>query len=84
MADPKMNSAAFPAFLFLLVLGTLPRACNGSYAFYVGKNLTQDGSVLVGGTGEEVSSHWLQLFPALDHLPNETISVRLEPFSIWL
>lgn len=32
-----------------------------SYAFYVGKNLTADGSVLVGGTGEEVSSHWLQL-----------------------
>lgn len=46
-----------------------------SYAFYVGKDLTVDGSVLVGGTGEEVSSHWLQLFPAKDHAPNETISV---------
>ncbi|OAA50277.1 dipeptidase domain containing protein [Metarhizium rileyi] len=46
-----------------------------SYAFYVGKNLTRDGSVLVGGTGEEVSSHWLQLFAAKDHVANETITV---------
>lgn len=46
-----------------------------SYAFYVGKNLTVDGSVMVGGTGEEVSSHWLQIFPAKDHPPNATITV---------
>ncbi|KAK4619349.1 hypothetical protein CLAFUW4_11000 [Fulvia fulva] len=46
-----------------------------SYAFYVGKDLTADGSVMVGGTGEEVSSHWLQIFPAKDHGPNETITV---------
>ncbi|KAH7144326.1 peptidase family C69-domain-containing protein [Dactylonectria estremocensis] len=46
-----------------------------SYAFYVGKNLTADGSVIVGGTGEEVSSHWLQLFPERDHTSNATITV---------
>lgn len=46
-----------------------------SYAFYVGKNLTADGGVLLGGTGEEVSGHWLQLFPAADHAPNVTITV---------
>jgi dipeptidase len=46
-----------------------------SYAFYVGKALTEDGSVMVGGTGEEVSSHWLQIFPAKDHPPNATITV---------
>ncbi|GAB7363074.1 hypothetical protein MBLNU230_g3366t1 [Neophaeotheca triangularis] len=46
-----------------------------SYGFYVGKNLTSSGSVLLGGTGEEVSSHWLQLFPAVDHAPNATIQV---------
>lgn len=46
-----------------------------SYAFYVGKDLTADGSVMIGGTGEEVSSHWLQLFPAKDHPPNSTITV---------
>lgn len=46
-----------------------------SYAFYVGKNLTADGSVLVGGTGEEVSSHWLEVVPARDHPPGATIRV---------
>lgn len=46
-----------------------------SYAFYVGKNLTKDGGVLIGGTGEEVSSHWLQLFPAKNHTANETVTV---------
>lgn len=53
----------------------LAAPATASYAFYVGKNLTADGSVMVGGTGEEVSSHWLQLFPARDHGPNETIRV---------
>ncbi|KAJ5580505.1 hypothetical protein N7450_006806 [Penicillium hetheringtonii] len=51
------------------------RQADASYAFYVGKNLTADGSVMVGGTGEEVSSHWLQLFPARNHPPNSTITV---------
>lgn len=46
-----------------------------SYAFFVGKNLTADGSTMIGGTGEEVSSHWLQLFPARDHPANATITV---------
>jgi dipeptidase len=46
-----------------------------SYAFYVGKALTHDGSVMVGGTGEEVSSHWLEIVSAKDHLPNATITV---------
>lgn len=46
-----------------------------SYAFYVGKDLTTDNAVLVGGTGEEVSSHWLQLFPARDYPPNATVTV---------
>jgi dipeptidase len=49
--------------------------CSASYAFYVGKSLTHDGSVMLGGTGEEVSSHWLEIFPAKDHLPNATITV---------
>lgn len=46
-----------------------------SYAFYVGKALTADGSVMVGGTGEEVSSHWLEIFPARDYPPNSTVEV---------
>ncbi|TDZ74764.1 putative dipeptidase B [Colletotrichum trifolii] len=57
------------------LLVALAGPASASYAFYVGKDLTADGSVMVGGTGEEVSSHWLQLFPARDHAANATITV---------
>jgi dipeptidase len=53
----------------------LAKISSASYGFYVGKALTADGSVMLGGTGEEVSSHWLQIFPAKDHPPNATITV---------
>lgn len=46
-----------------------------SYAFYVGKNLTADGSTLLGGTGEEPSSHWLEIQPRQQHAPDETVEV---------
>jgi Peptidase family C69 len=46
-----------------------------SYAFYVGKDLTEDGGVLVGGTGEEVSSHWLEIIPAREHAAGDTVAV---------
>ena len=56
--------------------GTLASApASASYGYYVGKNLTEDGSVLIGGTGEEVSSHWLEIVPAKDHPAGATISV---------
>ena len=45
-----------------------------SYAIYVGKNLTADGSVMIGGSGDEVSSHWLEVVPAKDHPPGATIA----------
>ncbi|PGH34378.1 hypothetical protein GX50_02745 [[Emmonsia] crescens] len=64
-----------PLIKGLVALAYLAAPITASYAFYVGKDLTADGGVLIGGTGEEVSSHWLQLFPARDHAPNETISV---------
>lgn len=50
-----------------------------SYAFYVGKQLSASGHTLLGGTGEEVSSHWLQLFPAADHEPGSVITVGVTP-----
>ncbi|GIZ43524.1 hypothetical protein CKM354_000674800 [Cercospora kikuchii] len=59
----------------LVSLLSLVNTATASYAFYVGKDLTADGSVMVGGTGEEVSSHWLEIFPAKDHEPNSTITV---------
>ena len=34
-----------------------------SIGFYVGKDLTTDGSVLLGGFGHEPSSHWLEIVP---------------------
>lgn len=34
-----------------------------SIGFYVGRNLTEDGSVLLGGFGHEPSSHWLEIVP---------------------
>lgn len=46
-----------------------------SYGFYVGKNLTEDGSVLLGGTGEEVSGHWLEIVPRQQHAEGATIQV---------
>jgi len=63
------------ASILIAALLHLTKTTLASYAFYVGKSLTQDGSVMVGGTGEEVSSHWLEIFPAKDHPSNATITV---------
>ncbi len=53
----------------------LPSLAHASYGIYVGKNLTADGSVLLGGTGEEPSSHWLEIVPRERHEPGSTITV---------
>ena len=49
-----------------------------SYGIYVGRNLTEDGSVLIGGTGEEVSSHWLEIVPARSWPAGATIVVGVD------
>ena len=49
-----------------------------SYGIYVGRNLTADGSVLLGGTGDEPSSHWLEIVPRRTHAAGETIRVGVE------
>jgi hypothetical protein len=46
-----------------------------SYAIYVGKNLSDDGSVLLGGSGDEPSSHWPEIVPEQDHPADSTITV---------
>ena len=61
--------------LNVLILSSLYSNAFASYGFYVGKNLTEDGSVLIGGTGEEVSGHWLTVVPAKKHPEGATISV---------
>jgi dipeptidase len=60
------------------VLAVLCCACPpafASYAIYVGKNLTTDGSVLIGGSGDEVSSHWLEIVLGAAHPEGATITV---------
>lgn len=49
-----------------------------SYSIYVGKNLTEDGSVLIGGSGDEVSSHWLEVVPARQFAEGATIRVGVD------
>ncbi len=46
-----------------------------SVAVYVGKNLTEDGSVILAGYGDEPSSHWLEIVPRQKHAPGSTIRV---------
>ena len=64
--------------LLLPALTLLSTPAPGSYAIYVGKNLTEDGSVYLGGSGDEVSSHWLEIVPAEDHAPGATIRVGVD------
>ena len=65
---------------FLLAIALLSGAeAHASYAIYVGKNLTDDGSVMIGGSGDEVSSHWLEIVPAKDYPEGETITVGVTP-----
>ena len=60
--------------VFTLALGLVEPA-PASIAYYVGKNLTKDGSVILAGYGDEPSSHWLEIVPAREHLPGAMIEV---------
>lgn len=65
--------------LYALGFGLLSVALSSpaaaSYGFYVGSALTADGSVLLGGTGEEPSGHWLEIIPRRSHPPDAEITV---------
>jgi len=45
------------------LIGVAATPANASYAIFVGSNLTEDGSTMLGGTGDEPSSHWLEIVP---------------------
>jgi dipeptidase len=62
--------------LGLLVLSATE--AEASYAIYVGKNLTEDGSVLIGGSGDEVSSHWLEVVPGRRFPAGATVRVGVD------
>lgn len=66
------------AGLTLGLLAISATEAEASYAIYVGKNLTEDGSVLIGGSGDEVSSHWLEIVPARRFPEGTTIRVGVD------
>jgi len=63
-----------------LLAASLPALA--SYGIYVGRNLTEDGSVFLGGSGDEVSSHWLVIEPAREHPRNATITVGVDETAV--
>ncbi|MEX1062228.1 MAG: C69 family dipeptidase [Balneolaceae bacterium] len=48
-----------------------------SVGLYVGSDLTEDGSVLLGGYGDEPSSHWIEVVPGVKHEPGATLCVGI-------
>lgn len=69
-----------PALITALVASLLSsQVAHASYGIYVGSGLTEDGSVLLGGTGEEPSSHWLEIVPRAEHPPGAMITVGATP-----
>ena len=77
MKEPLLVSSLLRAVGAVIACAALAvtTTAQASYAYYVGKDLTEDGSVMLGGTGEEVSSHWLEIVPAQDHPADATITV---------
>jgi len=75
--------SANPGHLILAaVLLLVSNATHGSYGIYVGRHLTEDGSVFLGGSGDEVSSHWLEIVPARDHPAGAVIRVGVDESAI--
>jgi len=73
---PVMAFPAKTSILLLLALELLwAPIASASYAIYIGKNLTADGSVMIGGSGDEVSSHWLEVVPGATHPEGATVTV---------
>jgi len=58
-----------------LMVALSPPMLHASDALYIGKNMTNDGGVLLAGFGDEPSSHWLALYPRKNHESGETVSV---------
>lgn len=65
-------------YTLALVLMAPVASALASYGIYIGKNLTTDGSVFLGGTGDEVSSHWLEIVPRKTHAKGEMIKVGVD------
>lgn len=69
--------------LWLVLLLMCCRLADASIAFYVGKNLTADGSVFLAGYGDEPSSHWLEIAERREHKPGAMIKVGVTSKAIY-
>jgi dipeptidase len=76
-----MNKPLLVSSLIAIAILTM-KPVSASYGIYVGRNLTADGSVLLGGSGDEVSSHWLEIVPAADHPEGATIRVGVDDTAV--
>lgn len=86
---PYRRAAVFPAAILLSLALASPGAQDKdsqerprgpvlaptSIALYVGSELTEDGSVLLGGFGHEPSGHWHEVVPRQTHPAGTTIEV---------
>src|SRR4051794_36861538 len=70
-----MAPRAIKFVAILVAVLVAPAFVRASYAIYVGKNLTIDGSVYLAGYGDEPSSHWLEIVPRRQHPAGATITV---------
>ena len=79
-----MNRLKVAVALVVPLLALLPfTQAWASYAIFVGKNLTADGSTFLGGTGDEPSSHWLEIVPRASHPAGSTIRVGVMKEAIF-
>jgi len=62
----------------VLVLSGLAGPAWASYAIFVGKHLTSDGGTMLGGTGDEPSSHWLEIVPRKTYPAGAKIRVGVD------
>ena len=71
----RLRAQQYMKWALLTLSCSLANPVWSSYAIYVGKNLTADGSVMMGGSGDEVSSHWLEVVPAQTFPDGSVITV---------
>jgi dipeptidase len=74
----KLLTPLAPLAVMLSLLAFVPTLARASYAIFVGKNLTADGSTFLGGTGDEPSSHWLEIVPRKTYPAGATIRVGVD------
>ena len=81
ISEKKKNKrvlSVFGAACVSCLLTLVSIQSHASYAIYIGKNQTADGSVLLGGSGDEVSSHWLEIVPKRVFEPGTTLQVGVD------